>query len=356
MILFIIFCSLVIIEIVFRMVYKTYIPIPKIKWKENYVEDHPFLSLSYGKNKLVKPKKLLSYELQKDKYYSYEEPLKLNNMGHFGNDFDIKTDASILRIACLGDSTTANNIAINGVDYSYPKFLQTYLSSRIHKRVDVYNFGIGGWTSVDILIDFLLNVINTKPDYVILSHAFVDLHLYLMDNFSLDYSHGRCNLGRGIFKLRMKSIIPQIKFWHSYEYIRTKLFGTGNIRDDVIMSIRTNTVNIKNKYKDLTVEKNILKNIFIICKHYGIKLIVGTYPFYNYNKTLHSNKIEEGVIMENNNIKELSEEFNTCLVDQDALILKNDDYFLDWMHLTPTGMKVVAENYGNEILKDYNTI
>lgn len=350
-----VFIFIFITELLFRCIYRNkYKHVPKLSWNDNYIVDHPFLSFSYAKNKIVKPKKLLNYDLQQNDYYSYEKDLTLNNMGHFGKDFSTEKDPSTLRVVCLGNSTTANNIAFNGVDYSYPTLLETYLTNKTKQKIEVYNCGIGGWTSVDILIDFLLNIVNTKPDYVIFCHGFVDLHLYLMDSFSLDYSHGRCNIGRKIHKLKQKSYLPQISVWHLYEHFRNKFFGNGNIRDELIEAIRLNKIHVDNLYNDLTVEKNIIKHLFVICKYHGIKLVVGTYPFYNYNKTTLSNKIEYGVNLENENIKELAKEFNVMFVDQNKNILKTKEYFLDWMHLTPKGMQFIAEEYGKEILKDYD--
>jgi len=172
-------------------------------------------------------------------------------MGRFGSDFTTEKNASVLRIACLGDSTTANNIALDGIDYSYPKLLQEHLSNHLSKVVEVYNFGIGGWSSSDIMIDFLLNVVSMRPDYVILCHGFVDLHLYLMEDFCRDYSHGRCNLGSKIGKIKMRALVPHIYYLHSYEYLRNKVFGTGNIRDEVMSALKTKPVDINKPYHDL---------------------------------------------------------------------------------------------------------
>ena len=353
---------LFITEILFRIFYnKTYITGKKEKWKNNYIEPHPFLSFFYKRNSVIKTNKLLNYELCKNKYYSFVKPLKINNCGHFGDHFEENKNDNTLRIACLGNSTTANNIGdkSSGIDFCYPDMLQKLMQSKIdllkkYSKVEVYNFGIGGWVCQDILIDFIFNVLRTNPDYIIFCHGFVDVPFHLMNGFENDYSHGRKNLGEVIKNIRYASYIPQISFWKLYEFLRIKLFGTGNVRDELIKKIRKQKINIGCNLDTLKYERDIIKNIFIICKYYGIKIIVSSYPFYNFDKTDLSNKIEQGVLIENENIKKLSEEFKTIFIDQNNIIPKSGLYFLDWVHFTPTGMLYLTENYSSLIIEDVN--
>ena len=356
--------SLIVLEILFRIYYRIkygnkYIPEKKIKWKDNYIVSHPFLSFSYKKNSMIKVNKLLSYSLSKDKYHSFVKPLKLNNFGHFGNDFQEEKNNNTLRIACLGNSTTANNIAFENKDYCYPDMLQKELQSKIfllkkYDKVEVYNFGIGGWVCQDILIDFILNVLRVKPDYVIFCHGFVDVPFHLMNDFSNDYLHGRRNLGEIIKNIQYVSYLPKISFWKLYEFLKTKIFGSGNVRDDIIKKIRKQKVDINCGFDTLKYEAEIIKNIFIICKYYNIKMIASTYPFYNFSNIPISNKIEKGVQIENENIKKLSKEFDILFVDHDSIVPKNDNYFLDWIHFTPLGMKCLVENYSRLLIEDIN--
>ena len=355
---------LFVIEILFRIYYRLkhgnkYVPPFNPKREENYVISHPFLSISYKKNSLIKLRKELNYSIQKNKYYSFEKPLRLNNCGHFGNDFVEEKIKNTIRIACLGNSTTANNISYDGKDYCYPDILQESLQSKIHllkgyDKVEVYNYGIGGWVCQDILIDFILNVVRMKPDYIIFCHGFVDVPFHMMEDYSNDYFHGRKNLGEVIKEIQFVSYFPKLPFWKSYEYIKMKIFGTGFVRDEVIQKIRKQKVNVDNNlnYDTLKSESDILRNIFIICKHYNINMIASSYPFYNYDYTSMSKKIEEGVLMENKNIQNLAKEFNTIFIDHDNLVPKTDEYFLDWVHFTPEGMKLLAENYSELVIMD----
>lgn len=353
---------ILLVEIIFRLIYRRrynrdYHVSIKFAWNRNHVVTHPFLSFAYKKHELIDKNQRLPYEIHPNKYFSFKEPLRLNNMGHFGQDFETEKPSDVLRIACLGDSTTANSISDGIKDYSYPKLLEEYLRENLHrqgytKRVEVYNCGIGGWVSVDIFTDFVLNILPTKPDYIILCHGFTDLHLYLMENFCMDYSHGRYNLGERIGRIRRAYYLPKISFWHSYECLKDRVLGTGNVRNDVIEAVRKQAPNLDKPYKNLEVEKNILRNILVLCRYYGIGGILSTYPFYLYKSDATSRKMAEGVSIENRQCRELAAEMGFILVDQAELIPYEYRYFLDWVHLTPKGMQIFATNLAEALIQD----
>lgn len=352
---------LVFFEIAFRIYYYSKYGRPyhvsiRFPWKRNHVITHPFLSFAYKPNEIIDINQPLPYELHPNEYYSFKEPLRINNLGHFGKDFELCKKQDVLRIACLGNSSTANNIADTTSDYSYPTILQEYLQQKIkNQKVEVYNCGIGGWVSADILIDFELNILPTQPDYVIFCHAFTDLHLYLTDDFALDYSHCRRNLGEEITKIKIASYLPKLRFWHLYEWLKDSIFGTGNVRNECWRAVRKKNPDITRNYRELEVEKNIIKNIFILCKYYKIKCIILSYPFFKYKSDPVTQKMAEGVAIENNNCKKLAEEFAFPFIDQKDLIPQDKEYFLDWVHLTPKGMSLMAENAGKAIISDILT-
>jgi len=358
----IVFGILFLIEILFRINYKKkhghhYHVSIKFPWKKSFITPHPFLSFAYKKNSVIDINQRLPYPLHYYKYYSFKEPIKINNIGHFGDDFTLSRKENVVKIACLGDSVTANSYADEVKDYSYPMLLEEVLNSKIETsksktRFDVYNCGIPGWVSADIVIDFILNIIHTKPDYVILYHAFTDLHLYMTDSFELDYSHGRYNLGEVIHLVKRAYFFPKIPFWHSYEYLKDKIVGTGNLRNDLSTILRKQRVSSSYNHS-LEVEKNLLKNICIICRHYGINLILSSYAFYSYKDDPLTRRICEGVQKENELLKELSEEFNIKFVDQANFIPHENEFFLDWIHLTPKGMELLSKKFAENILEDF---
>jgi len=317
----------------------------KQAWKDSYVIPHPFISFAYKRNSKIRKNQKLPYPLHPNKFYSFKNPLKINSLGHFGPEPE--KEKTKLRVLCIGASTTANNISDGHIDYSYPSILQEYLGD----KYEVLNCGIGGWTSADILINFQLNLLKLKPDVVVLYHGYNDLQYHLMQNIQTDYSHGRRNLGEVINNIKNVSRLPKIKIWHSYEYIKDKIFGTGNVRNDVLKLINKLPIDYLKSYKSLDIEKDILENIFILCKHHKIKLVTSSFVYYNYKQDMVSNKLQKGVELENENIKTLSKQYKATYIDNDNIVPKINEYFVDSMHFTPKGMNLLAVSFGNSIKK-----
>lgn len=353
-------------EVLFRLIYRLiyghgYHVSVKFLWNRSHVITHPFLSFAYKRNGLIDKNQRLPYDIHYHKYFSFKNPLRINNMGHFGRDFSIEKPPDVLRIACLGASTTANNIADEKRDYCYPEILEHLLTEYFgensikEKKAEVYNCGIGGWVSIDVLIDFQLNILGTHPDYIILYHGFNDLPLYLMKDFSPDYHHGRKNLGEVLPIIKRAYHLPKIKFWHLYEYLKDKTFGTGNIRNDILRLITKQEIDISRNFQNLEAEMNILKNILILCKYFGIRTIMSSFVYYDYKNTPLAKKFFEGVKLENELLRGLAEEFDAVFVDVAEIIPQNDDFFVDCIHFTPKGMELIAKCFGDAVISDLAT-
>src|SRR5215470_4749194 len=106
-----------------------------------------------------------------------------NNFGFVGRDFAYAKPPGVIRIAALGASTTADG---------YPAMLEEYLNATVaaqSNRFEVMNFGVGYWTSAHVLVNFVLNVLDFAPDYIIIHQAANDEHARASEaEFRGDYS------------------------------------------------------------------------------------------------------------------------------------------------------------------------
>lgn len=349
-------------ELIFRVLYrlrhgKPYHVSLKFPWKRSYVVPHPFLSFSYKRNEVIDRNQRLPYALHPNKYYSFKKPLRLNNYGHFGEDFHLEKPERTLRVACLGASTTANNIADTESDYTYPGFFRNFLSDGLRQsgldvNVEVMNCGIGGWVSADIMINFFLNIIHLKPDYVVLYHGYNDLHLHLMDGFRSDYSHGRMNLGEVIERIRLASRLPKFRWWHSYECLKDRVFGTGNVRNDVLRMILKQSPNPHQPFADIAVEQQNFRNLLAVCRHHGIRVLLSSFCYFDHDASPVAIRHREGVAQENAMMRELAEEFGLPFVDQAAMMPNDAECFVDSVHFSPSGMSVLARNFADALVAD----
>ena len=186
--------------------------IKKLPFEKFYVEPHPYLPYIYKRNFSTAPSEKYNYPLSSN-FFSAE--LKTNNFGFYNGsdgtrDIELPKPKNLFRINCIGGSTTANYIFDGKKNYSYPMELENILKTK-NSNVEVNNCGTGGYNSADILIRFLLQTIETKPDLIIIYHAYNDIKSYLTKNFQSDYSHSRKNLGEEYQNLEL---IPKYQIFH----------------------------------------------------------------------------------------------------------------------------------------------
>lgn len=353
---------LVATEIAFRLWHRRrhgrdYFVALKFRWEENHVVAHPFLTFAYRKNGVIERNQRLPYALAPNRYFSFKQPLKLNAIGHFGPDVPVERPPQTLRIACLGSSPVANTIADEERDYCWPAMLQEHLASAPQVRdryakVEVMNCGIGGWTMPDVFIDFALNVVHFRPDYVIIYQGLNDLPLHLMNDYSFDYSHGRRNLGEALHVIKRGYWFPKIGWWHSYEFAKEKMVGTGNIRNEVLASIETQAPDYTREYRPLIVEETALQQIIILCEAYGIRVIVASYVFYDHNGTDRNRKLLEGVQLENKMFRRIANERRCQFVDLAKIFPMERDYFADAVHFAPRGIEFVAARFAEVVIDE----
>lgn len=110
-------------------------------------------------------------------------------------DFPPKSDR-VLRIVCLGASTTYG-VSVEDNDETYPAQLEAQLNDALKpagwERVEVFNLGVGGYTSREILGTLKRALPELDPDVVLIQNAINDVIPRFYPNYQKDYSHFRTN-------------------------------------------------------------------------------------------------------------------------------------------------------------------
>ena len=126
--------------------------------------------------------------------------------------------ADVIRVACLGGSTTADG---------YPEMLQDYLQRQMpERRFQVLNFGMTWWSSVHSTINYVLNVIDFRPDYLVLHDSCNDHHYRGFPGLRGDCAHAYRlflipqTVGESLFRFsllyRLGRIVLTWKFPHLF--------------------------------------------------------------------------------------------------------------------------------------------
>ncbi len=363
LLVYIIFFSLnlFILNILFKFLYEVfsghpYILQKKIPFKNFHIEPHHHLTFIYKKYKEVSRRNYLPYPLRKEGLYV--DKLTSNNLGFFnglkGNrDIEIPKPKNTIRVNCLGASTTANVLSFNNKNFSYPILLEQQIHNKLSRNIEVNNCGVGGYTSSDILISYALNIIETKPDFIIIYCGYNDINAYLTDGFSSDYSHSRRNLGETYFLYFLGSKIPYLGI--SIINYLFNLILPNNISDTLSRQIKKGESNINNDPTlGLQIFKRNIKSIIHLCKNNGTKVIISTFCFYLHDKIKNDElhiKYQGIVDKENSIIRAIAKEEEILLVDNEKLIPKDDKFFVDSIHFSIKGMEFLSKNFFNSIKK-----
>jgi lysophospholipase L1-like esterase len=105
-------------------------------------------------------------------YYGW---FKINSLGFRGREISAQKKPGVLRIVCLGGSTTFDTGTV-GAARPWPEVLEAELRQRMGTMsLEVLNLGIPGATSLDSLIDLQMRAFSFEPDLVIVYQGHNDL-------------------------------------------------------------------------------------------------------------------------------------------------------------------------------------
>ena len=348
-------------EFLFRFTYrllkkKKYQLIKKIKLEDLYHIPHPFLTAVYKKNSIGQKEMSVFYPLNKDMKFKFPI-LRTNNEGFMdgldgSRNIILPKPENEKRIICLGASTTGNYIKYNDEVSSYPLELEKLFSLEYPKKnIKVINCGFGGWTSAEILINFLLKVFSYSPDIIIIYHAHNDIPSYLTPNFQNDYSHSRRNFAFEFSKFKKNRYIPDIPL-AIYNVIALSIFKNWNPRVTLGDAISQNTPNYSANFDGLDIYKRNIEHIIKICIQSEIDVVLSSYAHFLYDEIKGSEvhlKIRSGIEKENLITRKLADKYNLSYVDNFKLIPSEEEFFVDSIHFSPKGMSTIARNFFSEI-------
>lgn len=346
-------------EACFRLGYRFYTggayqPFPRLPFESLYVEPHPYIPFVNKRNFKTEISGPATYPLHRGRFFFgcyTTNSLGFINGSNGNRDIAMPKPDGLLRINCIGASTTGNYIEFNGQAFSYPMELESILKSRMSGPVEVNNCGQGGYNSADIMVRFALQVMDTQPDIVVIYHAYNDIRAYLTSGFEADYSHVRRNLGESYWKFSFASKIPYIpvKFLN---YLFNQWLP-GNIRNSLLDQVTKGNFDpgLDPSGGLRTYQRN-LQHIIDLCRSNGIQVVLSTYCHFLHDaiKDDPLHLLYRRIVNEENKImRRLADKNELKLVDNAALVPHDERYFVDSIHFTPEGMRLIADNIADAI-------
>jgi len=338
---------------------------------------HPFTGFTFAPN----------IEFQASHSHQKAKPVILVDEYSFLSNvrnYELKKSAGEIRIATIGASTTAN---INlSYEENWPGRLGILLNEVYpHKKIKILNAGVPGFDTAQSIGNLALRVMPFDPDIVIIYHAYNDLKAIRADRkFSPDYSH----IHQKPYGYYQQPGILMRWLNHSMFYVRVRK----EYRD---------YVSNRNKYNKMAGNKKSVKqekaagskkqrlvhippdavrifeqhvrSLVAIAEAGGAKVVLSSFatlhdPYLDYSdnerikgltkyqKTelgsllyftpgLELPAIFKGINQFNNVLKIIAQEEKVGWVDNAASIPNDEKYFVDRVHFTKNGAKIMAENF-----------
>lgn len=271
-----------------------------------------------------------------------------NNLGFSGRDFAYAKDEGVVRVACVGGSTTESG---------YPVQLEDYLNEHgVTEQVlyEAFNFGVSGWSSFQVSINFMLNVTDFDPDYVVIHSAWNDFDRQLdpCDRGDLMYIIGARGLEEGPGLLEGWALHLSV----IYRLSRERLLPLIRSRQDDTPNIQTPDQDPRlcpQRDGHWAYRRNIRNTVDLALAH-GIRPVLTTQP-YTTDPALADEDVAVHVDACNAFVRTLAQEYGdeVVLADLDEKMTGSENAeFIDFGHLTVQGRGVKARYIGSAILRD----
>ncbi len=251
-----------------------------------------------------------------------------------------KKNKTVTRIITLGGSTTASG---------YPNKLQELFK----ESAEVLNFGQAYYTSTHTMINYFLNVIELRPDYLVIHQGWNDNVIRNTDDktFRSDYAHALKS-----WELPTIPDLYLIRFSALYRHLKHKLtpFPSWRFIDSNLKIKRQETTENYKDLKELIPFKRNLRAIITSALANKTKVILTTQPFVSSGKNFDASMARH---MEQCNqiMRDLVAEYrpHVLFVDLYELMQKKDDsIFTDFAHVTDNGLMTKAQHISQAINSD----
>ncbi|MEN6350335.1 MAG: SGNH/GDSL hydrolase family protein [Syntrophomonas sp.] len=259
---------------------------------------------------------------------------------------DIPKPPGTIRIACLGNSTCAE----------YPQLLEQFLNKTCPQtKFQVLDFGMGWWSSLHSTVNFILNVIDFNPDYVVLHDNCNDHNYRGYPGLRGDAAHAYHNLtvppsldvywSRLFVLYRVSAVLVKRRF---PRFLRRHY------------SMEKSILNPGKKYqydpKELFIFERNFETIYAVSKHRNIKLCVMTFPFSNVLKygEDHDKVYRPHMRNVNEMLRRKAAQYGLLLIDAAQYMTGEEDLFWDAIHVVTKGNMIKSYLIACKILKDLN--
>jgi len=287
----------------------------------------------------------------------------------------IAKEQNEIRIALIGASTTAC------VNRDFPESWAGVLKSTLRKelpdrKITIINAAVPGYDTAQSISNLALRVMPFRPDIVVVYHAYNDLKAVTTEgDFNPDYSH----IHKKPYGFHKKPPVFILLLNKSMAYVRVRNLyrerkKSVDFRDKILKAERVNMVPAIDQYAFMQ-HIEIITNI---AKSFGAETVLSSFATlhdptmaYNHDTTKNLSELKkselyqllyytpsldiegifDGINKYNKILKNIATKKKALWVDNAALVPHEDKYFIDRIHFSKEGNRLMGENFATAILR-----
>ena len=288
-----------------------------------------FLPVARMASELYEPHPYICYVMKPNvRVTGYGGEVRTNRWGFRGRDVQRNKPDGVVRIACLGGSTTFSLNASDN-DHTWPAQLERILNEQhAPTRFEVLNFGTPGYCAIESFLIFALRGIDFAPDIVLVHDALNDVPAVFRPDVTSDYTHYRGPYARLGGKWLGKSAIGRLV-----------------ILAAVRASQPSRSVRATPSKEGVRLFQRYVESTILLTGPRGIQPVIVTMPdrLPRDEEECRKRNVEVAlarVLAEG--LRRLSRGRNVPLIDLSVTFPKDPQYFTDDTHKTDEGLELVA--------------
>jgi hypothetical protein len=237
--------------------------------------------------------------------------------------YPFKKPDNVIRIACMGGSTTMNK---------YPLFIKDYVERNDDGLTyEVMDFGCDGWTTFENLMNYMLRIRDFSPDIVFYHFGANDGPPMLWPDYRVDNSHYRIawqDQSGWLFR-----------FFSKYSYLASGIMlykgvYQFNLFNFVIQKTEPTVCNREPETDYLRVYRRNLETLYSLIQQDGATLIVAPVPYHPALEHVHIGLMD----ILNEDTRAFCRENAIPLIETQQVLNEHPDFFIDIVHLYPPGI------------------
>lgn len=241
-----------------------------------------------------------------------------------GQHFTYEKPEHVIRIACLGGSTTMN---------AFPNTLNILLNRLPgDRKYEVMDFGGNCWTLMESTVNYLIRVSHFQPDIVLVHHGMNDNTAQRWGDFKVDYTNMRKHWEEDPFRRVQRFLIA--RSWMFSYFLYTSSRSPMLLPYYVNHRVGNHEIRAQASPLALKTYRHLLEQLHALASAQGARLILAPMA---YSRMFNEEPNEQTIEQNNLIMRQFALECALPLAESDPFLIGHPEWFRDLVHVNIHG-------------------